>query len=68
MNVSYWFSDDSHTASEVLWEDGERIPRRKRRSGCEGSRNSVLAVSRPHIATGKAPRTNTMVLWTAILR
>jgi len=68
MSVSYWFSDDSYAACEVLWEDGERILCRKRRNGSEGNRNSVLVVSRPHIATGKAPQTNTMVLWTAILR
>jgi hypothetical protein len=54
MNVSYWLSDDS-TASEVLWEDGERILSRKRRNASEGSRNSVLVVSRPHIATGHGP-------------
>jgi hypothetical protein len=45
MNVSYWFSDDSHTASEVLWEDGERILSRRRRNGPEGGWNSVLVVS-----------------------
>jgi hypothetical protein len=60
-------NDDGYAASEVLWEDGERILCRKRRNGSEGNRNSVLVVSRPHIATGKAPQTNTMVLWTAIL-
>jgi len=45
MNVSYGFSDDRDTASEVLSEDGERILCRKRRNGSEGSRNSVLVVS-----------------------
>src|SRR6202035_793521 len=45
MSVSYWLSDDSHTASEVLWEDAERILRRRRRNGSEGSGNSVLVVS-----------------------
>jgi hypothetical protein len=68
MSESCWFSDNGYAASEGLWEDGERILCRKRRNGSEGSRNSVLVVSRPHIATGMAPRTNTMVLWTAILR
>ena len=68
MSVSYWLSDDGYAASEVLWEDGECNLCRKRRDGSEGSRNSVLVVSRPHIATGMAPQTNTMVLWTAILR
>src|SRR5580704_6209575 len=45
MNVSYWFSDDSHIASEVLWEDGERILSRRRRNGSEDGWNSVLVVS-----------------------
>src|ERR1700720_2966987 len=44
MSLSYWFGDDSYAAPEVLWEDGERILRRIRRKGSEGSWNSVLAV------------------------
>jgi hypothetical protein len=45
MSASYWFSDDHYTASEVLWEDSERIVRKRWANGSEGGRNFVLVVS-----------------------
>ena len=42
MSAAYWFTTDCENgASEVLWEDGERVCRRTRRAGPDGVRQNV---------------------------
>src|SRR5262245_29597427 len=44
MNLSSWFSGDGDISSEVLWEDGERLFRRRWRHCATGDRHAVLEV------------------------
>src|SRR5919106_1165815 len=44
MDRSSWFSGDGDTSSEVLWEDGERLLRRRSRHCANGDRDAVLEV------------------------
>jgi PAS domain S-box-containing protein len=45
MDPSARFDIDSDSNSQVLWEDGDRVLCRGRRSSADGSRNTVLMVS-----------------------
>ena len=45
MSAASWFNTDhENSASEVLWEDGERVCRRIHRAGPDGVRHEFVAL------------------------